>query len=420
MSTPVAETIEIYFDPIAATFTLDDSTKGKLDDTTYLLGGIGYGGFPSDVTPYVTSFSFFRGRSRELDVINSGQLWMSLNNYDGRFTPDNFTNDPAPTYGVGAVTVGRKIRVMVAGVVVFDGWIQSWLINYDEQLRATVAIVADDNLAALARMRFQSWTATGSQTAGTRLGAILDRSEVDWGPNRSLDTGVSTLQGDSVSYGSNVLNYCQLVAQSDFGRFFADRQGVITFKDRHNLVNPTVVVTFTDDPATVDGIGFREATPTLSSELLYTDVSVDREGGTAQLQSDATAREMYGIRRLDITGLLLDSDAQSLDMAGYLNGIYKQPQPRISGLTVRLDGLSSPDQATVATLDIGQVVRVYWTPRAVNYPVDYEYAIEGISHYTQAGGPHDVVLQLTPVFQAEAFVLDDTLLGELDAGVLAF
>ena len=410
--TVVTERIDVYFDLTALGgdfFTLDDDPKGKLDTGSDLAGEVA-----TDITGYVTSYSLSRGRSRELDEIQAGTLSVTLNNYDGRFLPEAFTGTVGP-YGSGNIVPGKRVTVMAAGQTIFDGLIDEWDYNYNADRTVSVSFAASDALAQLGRRRFNAWTASAGQTAGPRLTAILNRSEVAWTPNRSIDTGISTLQGDSVSYGSNVLNYAQLVAKSDAGRLFASREGVLTFKDRHDLVEPTATLTFDDAGV---GISFSNAEMAWGDELLYTDISVDREGGTAQTATNTTARDAYGIRRLDIDGLLLDSDAQSLDYASWLKGIYSTPQARFDSLTVDLDGLSSADQAAVTSLDLGQVVAVSWTPRGGSL-IANDYVVEGLSHSVNVSDVHQVSVQLSPVSAVEVMILDNSILGKLDSGVLA-
>ena len=414
MTANVAEQIDVYFDLTAVGgdfFTLDDAVKGKLDDATYLLAGP----VATDISAYVIGYSLTRGRSRELDEIQAGTLNLQLNNYDGRFLPDAFTGTVGP-YGADNIVPGKRVTVMTAGQAIFDGIIEDWSLTYSADRTVSVSATAVDALAQLGRRNFNAWTATASQTAGPRLTAILDRSEVAWTPNRSIDTGVSSLLGDSVSYGSNVLNYCQLVVKSDLGRLFASREGVLTFRDRHAPVAPTSTLTFDDAGA---GIPFVSAELVYGDTLLYTDVSVDREGGTAQTATNTAARALYGIRRLDIGGLLLDSDVQSLDQASWLNGIYSTPQPRINSLIVNLDRLSTADQAAVCSLDLASVVSVSWTPRG-GTAIVADYVVEGLAHSADALGVHEVAVQLSPVFAGEALILDNSILGKLDSGVLAY
>lgn len=434
--TLIAPKVEVFFDLSAVGgtyFTLDDATKGKLDDTTYVLGGA----TPVDISSYVYGYTIDRGRDRELDQINAGVATVRLRNYDGEFVPDGFADvymrddsgdilyddlgSPLTItrlFGIGNVTVGKRCRISLEDIVIFDGNIDDWNFTYSPSGFVDAEFTVVDALANLAAMDFDAWTATASQTAGTRLTSILNRPEVAYSSNRDLDTGVSTLQGDSVTWGSNVLNYAQLAVSSDLGRLFASRQGVLTFKDRHSLVNPTVKAAFTDDAT---GIPYSAIKPAFGSELLYNRVGVDREGGTLQTVENAASIAKYRIRALSIGGLLLDSDAQSLVMAQWLSGIYAEPQARIGGLSIIVDDLTSTQRSAVLALDMADVVSVLWTPTghtAVSSATSY--VVEGVHHERPYDAPHVVDLSLSPVSQAEAFVLDDTTLGVLDSGVLAF
>jgi hypothetical protein len=89
-----------------------------------------------------------------------------------------------------------------------------------------------------------SWTATAAQKPGARISAVLNRSDVQWPYARAIDTGISTLQGDTVSFGTNVLNYLNTVAQSDLGMIYCSRDGVFTFRDRYAALNATASVDF--------------------------------------------------------------------------------------------------------------------------------------------------------------------------------
>jgi|TARA_R110000765_G_scaffold134754_1_gene233738 hypothetical protein len=391
-------------------FTLDHTTKGKLDDAVYVLAGE----VATDITANVSSFSTNRGRNRELDEMQVGTLSADVVDYDGAFIPTAFV--AGGTYADN-VLPGKRVDVVVAGVTVFSGTIEGWDYRYTADRSVVVSFHAVDALGALGRRRFNAWTATAGQTAGLRITDVLNRSEVEWSPNRSVGTGISTLQGDAVARSSNVLNYLQLVTKSDLGRLFASRQNVLTFTDRHNQVGATIDATFADDGT---GIDFRAAMLSYGDELLYTDVSVDRAGGTAQTSTSTAARDLYGLRRLDLSGLLLDSDLQSGDMADWLVGIYQTPQPRIRTIEVPLDQLSSVNQAIVAGLDIGDLVSVSWTPRGASAAMVSSMVVEGVLHSGSAHGVHVAGLALSPVALLEALVLDNTTLGKLGSGVLAF
>lgn len=433
-----APCVEVFFD-LSATggdfFTLDDATKGELDAASYPLSG----DVATDITASVYGFSTDRGRQRELDEFAAGVATVRLRNYSGDFTPiglsDPYLRDPATgeiltiggdpvtlphPYGADNITVGKRVRISTQGVVVFDGTIEDWDYSYDVDGTVDAQFSAADQLADLAAIEFDAWTATSGQTAGPRLTAALDRGEVNYSANRDFDDGVSTLQGDAVSWGSNVLNYCQLVAKSDMGRLFASRDGVLTFRDRHSLIAADVKAAFADD-GSGNVSGFHRVAPAFGSELLFNRVGVDREGGTLQTADNATSQAKYRVRSLSLSGLLLDSDEQAANMAEYMVNRYAEPEPRIESLEVNLAGLPADEQARVVALDIGDVVSIQWTPTgAVAWSSAPRYIVEGVSTSHPLGGPMTVSLTLSPLVGAAAFVLDDSGLGVLDTGALTF
>jgi hypothetical protein len=315
---------------------------------------------------------------------------------------------------------GKRITIQSEGVVIYDGNVEDWEFAHEASGDIACRVSAFDALGRLAHAEFDEWTTTAGQTPGERIEAVLSRGEVDFPlASTNLDAGNSTLQADTVSWGSNVHNYLQLVARSELGRLFADRSNVLQFRGRDALANPSVQVAFTDTAA-AGTVPFRSLVGDVSAALLYTDVSVDREGGTAQTKFDADARDEFGIRRLSLSGLLVDTDEQSEDIANYLLGVYKQPAFRVRSLVCRLDKLSSEDRVQVCQLDIGDVVSLTWTPRGAATGVQQLLVVEGINHSASAEGPHDVALTLSLLSGAFGFILDDTDLGVLDSGVLSF
>jgi hypothetical protein len=450
--TDVVDLVEVFFDLPAATnpdglFALNDATYGMLG--TGILAGVNEDdptaptALATDITPYCYSIGVGRGRSRQLDEMQVGTLSVGIRNYDGRFLPwalqltesvlldqeGNALLDQAgealldqfgSVFGEGNISPGRRVRYSIDGVVVFDGLIEDWNFTYSATLEVDADFQAVDALGVLGLKSFTEWTTTDGDSPGERINDVLDRSEVAFPANRDIDDGLATLQDDLVTWGSNVLNYLQLVAQSEVGRLFASRLNTLTFRGRRSLVNPTVKVAFADDAA--DGtVGFSDATVGYGSELLYTRVQCDRIDGTAQTANDTTKQDRYGVRTLTIGGLLNDSDDQCLGMANYLLGIYKEPQARISSLTVILESLTAEERQGVVALDIGDVVTCRWTPRGWPSEIEQTLVVEGVSHSAMFDSSHAVTLALTPLIgSGSVFVLNDPELGQLGSGVLTF
>lgn len=408
--------IRVYFGLEYSTtqyFTLDDDVKGEIDNSTYLIAGEDGEGI--DITSDGYEVSIQRGRSRELDEFEVGMCQIMLRNFERTY--DNLNT--AGTF-YGNLVPGKRVEVEMYGQPLFAGTIEDWDLDWSVDGDATATILAVDALGDLGLKEFDAWTTTASQTAGPRLTAVLDRPEVAFGSNRDLGTGQSTLQADNVTWGSNVLNYCQLVAKSDQGRFFASRENVLTFRDRHDLVGAASTVTFTDDGT---GTVFHGVATQTGSELLFNRVGVDREGGTLQTVEDTASQADYGVRSLSLTGLLMDSDIQSESMAEYLCFIYKDPITRVSSVSVKLhDPQVLSYQGLLASLEIGDQVDIVWTPRGVGDPIEDTLVVEGVDHDISYNGGHLMTVHLGTQSQSGVFILDDDVWGVLDTGpgVLSF
>jgi hypothetical protein len=434
-------TVTIYFDfPFAPTaFTLDDPVRGELDNTTYKL----YAATPVDVTSDVNSVVIRRGSESQLvPTINVGSATVQLNNEDRLYDP---TYASGPYFG--NIIPGRRVTIASGGITVFDGRIEDWDFTYDVSGRSVAVIECVDALGVIGRQDLDTFTATAGQTVGPRLTAVFDRAEVQLPSARAIDTGISTLQGDVVDFGTNVLNYCQDVVASEIaGWLFASRTGVMTFRSRHAALNATATIVF----GGTSGIGFRDIQTSYGSEQLFNRVSVGIKGGGTATVLAIDSQFSYGIRAYSAPSTLLADTGQATDAAAYLAGIYAQPEFRVASITVELAALTSAQQAQVLSLDISSVVSVEFTPNGVRLTGD-EAALEilqdsefwidaniddlparvsssltrscivsGISHDRLTNGSHTVTLSLGDADRRSFLQLDDTVFGRLDSNVLAF
>lgn len=391
-------------------FTLNDPVKGVLNNVTYgLAGDVGFNLANNDD---ILAVNVSRGRSRALDTFEVGTCAVDLDNldrlYDGTYTSSPYFGETVP---------GKRVEVTIWGQTVFSGTIEDWNLEWADDL-ARASFNAVDGLGDLGRREFDEWTTVGGQLPGARLAAILDRPEVGYGINRDFDAGVSTLTSDLVTWGSEVLAYAQLVAQSDAGRLYVTRNGTLRFQDRLSLVNATPVVAFRDDGTEVSFDTIRTET---GSELLFNRVGVDRVGGILQTAEDVDSQNEFGLRPLNISGLLLNSDSDAKSLAWWLLNLYKTPMTRIAGLTVVTNHLPSTQRGAVTGLDIGDVVSVSWRPRNIGNTLDQTLVIDNVSHSVAGPGIHEVSFSFAPLEQQGVFVLNDAILGRLGTGgVLAY
>jgi len=157
--TAMTPKVEVYFgntETPGSVFVFDDPVKGVLNSATYVLGGDLL--VATDITSACYDISIRRGRSRELDEIQAGTCAVRLRNYDGRFLPELLSiTDP---FGAGNITPGKRVRVSVFDIALFDGIIDDWEYEFGADLEVDAGFVAADALASLARKSFDAWTTT--------------------------------------------------------------------------------------------------------------------------------------------------------------------------------------------------------------------------------------------------------------------
>lgn len=402
-------TVEIGFDLSSLGgpfFSLDDTTAGVLNNTEFTLGGTLF----YDVSQFLLGVQVSRGKSRELDRFNSGQLDVLLDNRARTFDP-LYSSSPY----AGQIVPHREIRVKSNGTALFYGVIDDWNLDYSPTGDNTATAIASDGFTLLASQYLSSHTAT-SQLSGARVNAVLNRSEVNWpAAARNIETGLTTFQADVVEQGTNVLDYLQTVALSEPGFVFIGKDGYFNFQQRTQDISSTAVKTFADDGS---GISFNSLQVVYGSEQLYNRVVVTRLNGSPQIVDDSDSQNAYGISTLEQSDLLLNSDIDSLSLATYLLSKYSEPEYRFEALEIELANLTTVQQNQVLALELTDVVRVKFRPNGIGSSIDKYAIITGIQHRTNSIS-HRVIIGLSTLDYAN-FVLDDAIFGQLDDDRLGF
>jgi hypothetical protein len=401
--------VEIGFDLSALGgpfFILDDPVQGVLDNTIYTLGGTLF----YDVSDDVLRVSVNRGKSRQLDKFTSGNAAITFINQDRAFDP---LNASSPYFG--QIIPRRTVRITTSGSAVFYGSIDDWSLSYDVSGYSTAGAVVSDGFTYLAQQVLTAHTAT-SQLSGARIGAVLDRSEINWPASlRDLDPGGMTLQADVVADGTNALEYLQLVNFSEPGALFMGADGSIVFRDRTDAPAGTGLVSFTDDGT---GVPFVDVQVVYGSELLYNFIQVERANGGTATASDSDSQNSYGVIALVQSGLIMNTDPAAQDLADYLLGKYSEPEYRFESLTVALEDLSPSNQTAVLGLEIGDIAEIKFTPNNTGTQIDKYATIIRIDHEIVPMS-HRITYGFETLDYA-SLVLDDTIFGLLDDGRLSF
>lgn len=392
--------VELGFTPAgesAPFFTLDDSVKGLLDNTDFVLGGE----ILADVTQYVRDFSIGRGKSRELDRYTAGAASVRFNNDTRVFDP---TYILSPYYG--QIQPKRRIRVSVDNQVQFDGTIWDWDIAYEPGGYSVATANAYDAIQVLTNISLDNFTPT-VELSGDRVNTVLN--QIGWPEDkRNIDSGAQYLDDVTVPTGTNSFDYLQRVSQSEVAELFVSKNGEIKFVDNYEPVG-TATPVFTDGGS---GIPYSSISALLGSDLLYNTITLSNSTGTVTVQ-DADSIAVF--EEIDYSLETLINDPNDLQyVANFLLNKYSIPRYRINSIAIPMTNLDSQSRATVLGLELGDIIRVTFTPSGIP-PAIQTFA--KIIRIEQQIRPNDEVVAFgLEALAGVVMVLNDTEFGKLDSG----
>jgi len=331
-----------------------------------------------DVSQYVRAVDTSRGRNMELDRVEAGTATVLLDNRDRRFDP---TNVAGPYYGY--LLPMRRIRFAATWLGVrypiLAGFVERWPLRYEDS-DAWVAVPCVDGFKVLNMGRLS--TNYPEQKSGERVAAVLQDAQWTMGYNWIVESPINGILGETTYVGPNMewliqtglttvqavtldkatpLSHMQDVTETENGTLFVDRGGNLVFWDRHQpLTAPQSEsqALFGD----ADGeLSYTDIELSYDDGLIYNEVSLTREGGTAQVVEDVDSRLKYFRRTYDKSGLLMTADEIARSAALYKLAQYREPGVRASRLI--FEG-PLPDDVWTALLarEIGDRVTVRRRP----------------------------------------------------------
>lgn len=377
-------------------FTLDDPTLGVLDSDAGVLGG---GEIFVDISSYFITYNTTRGKSRELDRYQAGQASVTFQNNQRVFDPTYATS---PFFG--QIVPKRQLRISNDDVVQFQGVVEDWNISYEPGGQSIATCQAFDNFSYLSGLTFGS-EVYAEESAGTRLNNVLD--SINWSATaREIGDTSSTLAAGTVAADTQVLEYLDRIARSEPGDLFVAKDSKIKFVGRNQAFVSGDVV-FSDDGA---NIPYKTIGAIYGSELLYNKVTTTSAAGTATAE-DSTSVQIYGERDLEVS-TFLSSTEQLQQLSSYLTSRYSEPEFRFENLTLDLQEIGASNRAEVLDLELGDIVKIEFTPNGIAPAIERFGKIIGISQAISPGSEEvNINLQSTA---GAVFVLDDALFGKLD------
>jgi hypothetical protein len=221
-------------------------------------------------------------------------------------------NTPATTYG--DFRFGAEVGDVLDEVLVIDGY-------------AITALEAG-------RLSLTSYPTPGLLSkSGLRLDNAL--TLIGWpSADRDIDDGLTTVQQGFVA--GKFLAYAQRLDVTEGGRFFQAADGVLTFHDRHRILQPPYTVSQATFGDGAGEIGYQAPFNHGEDDLdIWNDIQRGNVGGKVQVRRDKASKDRYGWKTNAVTDMLGTSDEEARDRATRDLALYKDPVTRIRSITIR-------------------------------------------------------------------------------------
>ena len=307
-----------------------------------------------DLTPNVRSIKIERGRNIQSDTYIAGTAVIRVYDATGAWNPQN----PSSPYYPYLVPL-RKIRIAATTATtqhfLFSGYTTEYRYSYDqsEQMGYVDIYVADGfRLFNLAQVQTVADSGAG-QTTGTRINKLLDVVSFPNGM-RTVSTGDSSCQADPGTL-RTALDALKNVEFSEQGALYCDPAGTVIFKSRDEVVSSIAGTPIEFNQTT--GIPYKQVVFAFDDKLIINKTSIQRIGGTAQTYENADSVARYFPHQFSAQDLVIDTDANALNIAATFCQTRANTTIRIDSMTVDLLDTDVPTD-TMIGLDYFDNVKI--------------------------------------------------------------
>jgi hypothetical protein len=392
-------------------FTIGDEKYGKLGT-----GTLASSTTPEptvDLTPNVRQISIKRGRNIMRDTYEAGSCTVRVLDPNSDFNPQN-VNSPY----FGFLTPLRKLRVSATvdgvGYFLFSGYTTDYKYTYPQgQETGYVDIVCSDAFRLMQQAGITTVaSATAGQDTGTRIGKILD--QVSWPASmRTIDTGNTTCIADPGT-SRTALDALKNAEFSEQGAFYINTEGTAIFLNRTNVIKE-----YGDTPIEFNqttGIPYTNLTFAFDDKLIINSAGMTRYGGTQQVSEDSASIAKYFPHQINENNLVLQTDADALNVAKIYVATRKETTIRIDAMTV---DLLDPDVPTATMLDLDYFSNL----KITNVQPDGSTIVktlqaQGLSWNITPNAMSVTVTTLEPI--VEGFIIGSDISGIIGTNIMAY
>jgi hypothetical protein len=392
-------------------FTIGDVKYGKLGT-----GTLASSTTPEptvDLTPNVRQISIKRGRNIMRDTYEAGSATIRVLDPDSYFNPQNTAS---PYFGF--LTPLRKLRVSATvggvGYFLFSGYTTDYKYTYPQgQETGYVDIICSDAFRLMQQAGITTVaSATAGQDTGTRIGKILD--QVSWPTSmRTIDTGNTTCIADPAT-SRTALDALKNAEFSEQGAFYIDTEGTAVFLNRTNVIKK-----YGETPIEFNqtsGIPYTNLTFAFDDKLIINSAGMTRYGGTQQVAEDSASIAKYFPHQINENNLVLQTDADALNVAKIYVATRKETTIRIDAMTV---DLLDPDVPTATMLGLDYFSNL----KITNVQPDGSTIVktlqaQGLSWNITPNAMSVTVTTLEPI--VEGFIIGSDISGIIGTNIMAY
>jgi hypothetical protein len=371
-----------------------------------------------DVSSQVSKIDTRKERNLFQDKYLSGTATVRILDQNGDWNPQNTSS---PYYPNLVPLRSIIIETNYSGTIypIFKGYIQEYLYTYPkDQEIGYVDLVCSDAFRLVYNSNVSTVTgATAGQDTGTRVGKILDA--IGWPDSaRSIMTGDTLCQADPATT-RTALAAIETATFTEQGAFYFDKAGNAVFKNRTFVYESgaETPIAFSNATGSSD-IPYAGITFALDDKTIVNQATVTRMGGTPQTASDQTSIDKFFLHSITANDMLMQTDAEALDLAENFVASRKDTTLRIESITLDLVTLGYGAGITAA-LDLD-----YFDPMQITNvnvagtTIVKTLQCQGIAHSITPNTWKTVLTTQENVL--DGFILDSTLYGILDTSVLAY
>ena len=166
------------------------------------------------------------------------------------------------------------------------------------------------------------------------------------------------------------------------------------------------------------GIGYRNIVTALDDKLIINTTSITRAGGTAQTASNTASQIKYFPHSYTATDLLVQTDAQALEIAQAYTATRAETTLRVDSLTLNLNTDSYSAGITAAlSLDFFDTIRVKNVGQDGTI-IDKTLQCMGVTHEITPGTWNTTFVTSEPII--DSFIIGSSLYGIIGTSVMTY